>query len=330
MSFEQDDPIIDWLLSSDIPTIRYRTMIDLLGKNLLDHDVAEQRRLIMADGPVPIVLSKQSPNGHWGEEEDFYQRARYFGTCWNVYLLAQLDADGEDERIRSACEFMLRASQDRESGAFSYRGTTSSGGVKKGILPCLTANMLYSMAKFGYAKDERVVKAANWVADTMVYMPDGLKDKDWPYHYDKCWRKRTCRSLAVKWLRAINELTSALAPVDLREAKEECSSYILETCLGRDGSQPSTLCRPEWGRLGFPHIYDTDLLEIGHALVDSGIRGDQIDLLVDQIVAARNSEGKWRQDGQFIKKMAVTMERPGEQSKFVTMLSLSLLSKYKN
>ncbi|OPY33428.1 MAG: hypothetical protein A4E32_00645 [Methanomassiliicoccales archaeon PtaU1.Bin124] len=326
MALVRTDPIIAWLLSSEIPTIRYRTLVELLEVKENDPEVKNVKRHIMDEGPVPTILGKQNAGGYWGEPEDFYQRSRYRGSCWNVHLLAQLDADGNDERIKAACEFMLQYSQHHETGVFCYRGD-SSGGMKKGMLPCLTANMVYSMAKFGYARDERVLKAASWLVNNMRYELKGVTEKNWPYHYDICWRKRTCRSGAVKVLNGLMEMRDNGAPLQIDRSIEECSEYVARSCTGRDETQPSTLTRPEWDRLGFPHLYDTDLLEIGDVLWRSGVRGKAMDEIAERIRSFQGNDGRWTQNGQFVNKLSVRIEKPNQQSRFVTMLSLILLSK---
>jgi len=66
--------------------------------------------------------------------EDFYVRAKYKGTVWQLIILAELGADANDPRVQSACEFVLGISQDRESGGFAYRGGPH-GGHHSAVLP---------------------------------------------------------------------------------------------------------------------------------------------------------------------------------------------------
>jgi hypothetical protein len=81
---------------------------------------------IMKTGPVPKILSEQKQDGYWGKPEDFYVRCKYKGTVWNLILLAQLGADGNDERIKRACEFVLDNAYDRIGGGFSAKRSTAT------------------------------------------------------------------------------------------------------------------------------------------------------------------------------------------------------------
>jgi hypothetical protein len=118
----------DWLLKKDNPSVRYFTLIEILDKPEDDPEVKEAKDEIMKTGVVPKILAKQNDEGYWGKPEDFYIRSKYKGTVWTLIILAKLGADGNDERIRKACEFILENSQDQESGGFSYLSAKSGGG----------------------------------------------------------------------------------------------------------------------------------------------------------------------------------------------------------
>jgi hypothetical protein len=122
----------------------------------LHPEVTAAKAQIMEQGLVTEILRRQKKAGYWDNEEDFYVRAKYRGTTWQLIILAELGADGEDDRVRKACEFILDISQDRESGAFCYRGIAQNGGFHSGVLPCLTGNLVWSLIRFGYLDDPRV------------------------------------------------------------------------------------------------------------------------------------------------------------------------------
>ena len=108
----------DWLLEDDNPSVRYFTLRDILERPEDDPEVMKARADIMAVGAVPAILKAQDKAGFWVDARKFYT-AKYQGTVWQLIILAELGADGKDDRIRKACEFILDNSQDRESGGFS-------------------------------------------------------------------------------------------------------------------------------------------------------------------------------------------------------------------
>jgi len=82
----------DWLLEEDNPSVRYYTLTEILDKPSSDNEIKEAKRQIMEIGPVPKILEKQNPLGHWEEPERFYT-AKYKGTAWQLMILAELGTD---------------------------------------------------------------------------------------------------------------------------------------------------------------------------------------------------------------------------------------------
>src|SRR5674476_1266312 len=98
---------------------------------------------MMSCHAVPRILCAQGDDGHWGERDRYYV-AKYRGTAWQLIILAELGADGADERVRRACEAILRDAQDAESGGFSVdRSKKAGGGLHSSVIPCLTGNLVF-------------------------------------------------------------------------------------------------------------------------------------------------------------------------------------------
>ena len=130
----------DWLLETNNPSVRYFALKDLLGKPENDPKVLLAKNKIMNLGLVPKILKQQNDQGYWDAPNRFYT-AKYKGTVWQLIILAELGADGNDKRIKSACEFIMENSQDRESGGFSvWHSKKFGGGRHSGVIPCLTRN----------------------------------------------------------------------------------------------------------------------------------------------------------------------------------------------
>jgi hypothetical protein len=91
---------INWLLEDNNPSVKYYTLIDLLGKPINNKNVKSAKEQIMKTGVVPKILSKQQQDGYWGVQNDFYVRSKYKGTVWNLIILAEMGADREDSRIK--------------------------------------------------------------------------------------------------------------------------------------------------------------------------------------------------------------------------------------
>ena len=121
----KNDPT-DWLLESTNPSVRYFALTALLEKPETDPDVVAAKNEIMQTGKVPKILDKQNTQGYWEAPDKFYT-AKYKSTVWQLIILAELGADGNDERIKKACEFIMAHSIDPESGGFSMMHSTKNG-----------------------------------------------------------------------------------------------------------------------------------------------------------------------------------------------------------
>lgn len=194
----------DWLLEKDNPSVRYFALTNLLEMPEDSAEVRQTKAEIMETGVVPRILAVQQDGGYWGKPQDFYERSKYRGTVWQLIILAELGADGNDERTKKTCEFILQYSQDGESGGFSYLGS-KDGGEHANVLPCLTGNMVWSLIRLGYLDDMRIQLGIDWIVryqrfdDRVKVAPAG-----WPYDKrQRCWGRHTCHMGVVKALKAL-------------------------------------------------------------------------------------------------------------------------------
>jgi prenyltransferase beta subunit len=198
-SFLKNDSI-NWLLENNNPSVRYLTLMDILNKSNKNSEVIESKKKIMESGLIQKILSKQNPKGYWFEPENFYIKRKYKGTVWNLIILAEIGADGNDKRIKKACEFILNNSQNKESGGFAYSALKSGGGADSKVLPCLSGNMVWSLICFGYIDDFRVQKGIEWITNYQRF-DDGIQElpENWPYKkHINCFGKHSCHMGVVK------------------------------------------------------------------------------------------------------------------------------------
>jgi hypothetical protein len=318
----------EWLLEEDNPSVRYLALRDLLGKRDSDPEVREAKQRIMEVGVVPKVLAKQEPGGHWGRPEHFYQHSKYKGTVWNLILLAELYADPGDERIKNACEFILRWSQHRPSGVFSYKGTEKNGGNRT-VFSCLTANMLFALVRLGYGRDERVIRGFEWISEYQRFDLGPYPNKEWPYQYDLCWRNHTCRSGAVKVLKALAEVPEEERTPGMRSKVEEGVEFLLAQRIFYRPPELKEISRKNWLTFGFPLMWNTDLVEILGTLGKLGVRDERMDQAIEVVLSRQGENGRWKQENHFSGRFITTVETNGRDSKWVTlnaMRALRLLS----
>ena len=255
--------IIEWLLEEENPSMRYITLTSLLGRSRTEQEVIDARMAIMQHGLVPEILSGQNDDGSWGISEKFYTQ-KYTGTVWVLLLLAELEVDPDDPRVRKACEFILTHSQEPEAGGFSYMQSLKTGtGLSSGVIPCLTGNMVYSLIKLGCLDDSRVQKAIEWITkyqradDGMEHLPEFAMYK----HYEMCWGYHSCHMGVAKALKALAAIPPEKRSSETDNKIAELTEYFLMHHLYKKNHNLNDISRPGWLKPGFPRMYQTDILE---------------------------------------------------------------------
>ena len=320
------DPI-RWLLDGDDPSVRYFTLTELLDAAPDNPDVMAARRAIMSQGTVPRILAAQAGSGHWEGRDDFYT-AKYRGTVWQLVILAALGADGTDERVRSGCEAILRDAQDTESGGFAVgRAKKAGGGLHSSVIPCLTGNLVWSLIHLGMLDDPRVQRGVEWITTYQRF--DDSEDEaptGWPYdRWEMCWGRHTCHMGAVKALKALAAIPPELRSPEVERTLAQGTEFMLRHHVHRRSHDLAKVSRPGWLRLGFPLMYQTDVLEILEILTALGCRDERMQEALHVVAGKADAQGRWKLESTFNDRFLVPIESKGEPSRWVTLKALRVL-----
>lgn len=325
-----NEETIEWLLEKENPSVRYLALKKLLNRSENDNEVLDAKLDIMNMGIVPKILSLQNEAGYWGTPEKFYT-GKYTGTVWQLMILAELGADGSNSQIKNACRFILSNSQDPESHGFSYtKSVKTGGGLHSGVIPCLSGNMVWSLIKLGFMDDIRVKNGIGWICkyqrsdDGIAEAPEG-----WPYdRYEMCWGKHSCHLGVVKSLKALSAIPEEKRNSETQEKIRTLAEYILVHHIHRKSHELGSIARPGWLRLGFPLMYQTDILEILEILAELGYHDTRMSEAIKIIMARQNPEKRWKLENSFNGKMIIDIEKKGENSKWITLKALNILTRY--
>ena len=322
------DPIA-WLLEQSNPSVRYLTLVNILERKKTDPEARRAKEEIMVSGVVPKILKKQS-DGSWNSPGRFYVD-KYKGTVWQLIILAEHEADGNNKQIRDACEYILRSSQDPDSYAFACNQRGGDlGGRHNEVVPCLTGNMVWSLIKLGHLKDERVEKGIEWIAKYQRF-DDGTDAhlEGWPYdRYEMCWGKHSCHMGVVKAMKALSALPKELRSRNISSTIKRGCDYLLAHHIYKQSHNLSKTAKPSWLKLQFPLMYQTDILESAQILLDLGTKDDRMQEAIDKISSKQDGDGKWTLEGTFNGRFQVDIEVKGKPSKWITYRALNVLKKY--
>jgi hypothetical protein len=323
------DSVLEWLLEEENPSVRYFTLTGLMGKSPKSREVRDARRSIMETGTVPHILGRQNGDGSFGIPEKFY-RDKYRGTVWDLIIFAEMGADPGDERIIKACEFILKHSWEPASGGFSYDESAKTGtGLPSGVIPCLTGNMVYSLVKLGCLEDERVQRAIEWItANQRAEDSDGENRGDQYDRLKSCFGKHSCHMGAAKALKALAAIPQDKRSRAAEDKMEQLAEYFLRHHLYKKSHNLEEVSKPGWLKLGFPLMYQTDILELLGIFADLGIKDKRLDDAVDILRSKQGRDGRWKLESTSNGKMLAAIEKKGEPSKWITMKALRVLKEW--
>mgnify|MGYP001767760841 FL=1 len=321
---------LSWLLEKGNPSVRFFALTQLLEKPLDDPEVQQAHRAIMDSPLIAKLLSTQNPDGSWGLPERFYTD-KYEGTVWNLILLAELGADGNDPRVKAACEFVLFHSQDPESGGFAHASSAKTGhGLSGSVVPCLTGNMVYSLIRLGYLHDPRVQKAIAWIV-RYQRTDDGVKTTPEETKYAKlytCFGQHTCHMGAAKALKALAEIPEHERSIEVKTKIDQLTEYFLIHHIHKKSHDLSQDAKPGWKSMGFPLMYNTDILEMLHLFAKIKKNDPRIHDAMEVLIGRQNEQGQWLLQNTFNDKMRISIEKKGQPSKWLTLKALQVLKEF--
>ncbi len=269
--------VVDWLLEPDQPSIRFRTLTELLGRKASDPDVREARAKIPLEGWAAEILSRRDPGGWWVRDRSLYT-PKYISTNWNLLALSDLGATRAIPAVRASCELWMARSPLKGGGV----GGNSGGHGHH----CYTGNMARALVKFGYGDDPRVAKAFEWLVESAN--PKG----GWNcFSYSE--GPATGRNLdSWEGLSAFAVYPRAKWSPAMRTCVEQAAEYFLEKELHRQGARYEP-----WYRFHWPVHYYYDLLVGLEALTALGYGDDpRLAFAVEHLRKKRRRDGRWNVD----------------------------------
>lgn len=293
--------VIPWLLEDSDPSVRYWTLTRLLDRPAHDPVVAETRRMIMERGSAAAILSHYAGHGRWTGERGYYT-PKYTATHWQLLLLAELAADGEDERIAAACRRMVDEVGQEKRAA---------------ILPCFHGNLIGYLHALGHAEDERVREFEAELAQV------GTAGK---------WRCKHNGDLPCAWgaaraLWGLGRIPPGERSDAVNEAIESGVRFLGRFDL-RAGDYPTDGVRHKlWDRLNFPLFYQADVLFVLRALADLGRVSEKpvFRRALRWLEEQRREDERWDGASPYESRTWVPLEESHRPSKWVTWQALSVI-----
>lgn len=310
--------LVNWLLEESQPSVRFRTMTELLGRSPAEPEVRAARAKIATAGWAADILAQQRPSGCWASDATLYT-PKYASTNWMLLVLSDLRLTREDPRVARGCEVWIER-MSKPDGGFGIDGSKSSH-------YCTLGNMARALVRFGYIDHPQVASAFDWLVAHQA------KLGGW-----SCWGSG--RNLdSWEGLSAFAALPRSRWRTDMTRTVERAAEFF----LGRELYKQGDFYAP-WFRFHYPAHYYYDLLVGLDCLTALGYADDpRLGFALDHLRKRRNPDGSWNLDavhpdveGKIAewfdahprhRPIPLALETVGQPSKMVTLTALKVLQR---
>ncbi|HLM70916.1 MAG TPA: prenyltransferase/squalene oxidase repeat-containing protein [Thermoplasmata archaeon] len=311
------DATIDWLLEAEQPSVRYRTLTELLGRTATDTDVRAAKREILERGWAAEILDRRHPGAGWNDSDSQY-RPKYLSTNWMMLVLADLGLTRAEPKVRDACEFWMKG--------FAAKGGGLGGNSVGTPHYCVAANMARALIRFGYSNDVRVRRTVDWLVEQAS--PKG----GW-----SCWG--TGRNLdSWEALSVFAAYPRSKWTSEIERVVSQGAEFFLERELYRQGAHYDP-----WFRFHYPAHYYYDLLVGLDFMTALGYGGDpRMEFALNFLRSRQRRDGTWNLDAVHpdlegaparwyaahpsVRPVPFALEKVGRPSKMITLTALRVLS----
>ena len=307
--------VLDWLLEEDQPSVRYRTLTQLLDRTARDPDVLDAQRHIPQHGWAADILAEREPHGGWVHGESLY-RPKYLATNWKMLVLSDLAVTRAIPAVQESAERWMKGFAARGGGLGGNSGGTPHH--------CVAGNLTRAAIRLGYVDDARVRKTLEWLVETAN--PKG----GW-----SCFVNG--RNLdSWEGLSAFAAYPRGRWNAGMTRVVEAGAEFFLERELHHQGARYAP-----WFRFHYPIHYYYDLLVGLDLLTSLGYANDpRLKFALDLLDEKCRSDGRWNLDavhpdveGSMVawfrkhpkqRPVPFALEQVDRPSKMITLVALTI------
>ena len=302
--------VLDWLLAGDVAAA-YLTTRDLLG-----HEDADLQRRIATEGVGGALLAARGTNGHWGR--GFYQ-PKWTSSHYTLLHLKEIGLSPTNPAARATVELILATEKGRDGGVGPSAPQTPSDA-------CVNGMALGYASWFG-APEERLRSIVDFLLAERVV--DGGFN---------CRRNRprahvthSSMHTTVCVLEGITDYLHSGRQYrrgELEGAAASSAEFLLRHRMLRS-ERTGQVISPEFTRLHFPARWHYDVLRGLDSLAAAGIpRDERIDEALSLMERRRRPDGRWSANRSYPGVTYVPGDRPGEPSRWLTLIAERVLLAY--
>jgi len=313
MTMTVEPGLVGWLLEAETPSIRYRTLRDLLGLPESDSRVSSAREAILKDGLAPAIFARQTETGQWAGEHSYYT-PKYRSTHWSMLLLDELGVDGRDVRFRQGAGYMLRATS---------ANTRRNLDAQRPDWCCLYGNVLRYALKAGLNSDPDMAALIDYAAACLQDGPCRCESND------GC----ACAWGVIRVLWGLAAIPKAERTVETSAAIERGVEFLLEAHHLAEADYPTAhdgKVHVLWSKLSFPLFYQADILFTLRLIDELGVLdhpGAQPAL--DWLERRRGKDGRWRGASPYKLRTGQMLGDREEIDRWITLFAAGVMREFR-
>ena len=308
------ESVISWLLQDSNPSVKVRTLTELLGRDETCLEAIQAKERIASSKTVCKVLAPIRPDGEWPR-----LGPSAISPEMGFSYLGELGLDKTHPLVQAAVEVFL--SSQYEDGSFldSYSTREVYYNPRPNDMSCYYALTIRGLLRLGYQDDPRVRKAIDYCLAQSRH--------DGGYLCTKSYLKKTTKS-CIRGSKNVLLLFSELPEVWHTPQCQRLVAYFLERKVFFKRSDPAQFVTGKPGTL-FPFDYRLGLLEPLYALSKMGY-GSHPALVDGWLLLGQKCDelGKYILDWKS-PKCAFNPGRKGEANPWVTLYAYLAL-KYRD
>jgi len=271
--------VLNWLLDEDEPSVRYTTLVDLQGRDPDDSAVVKTRERIGKTGWASKIFAKQKESSYWENALSCFV-PKFSASAWQLIVLADIGLTRKDLRVAKAVEHLLDQ-HNVDTGGVSLR---PKGNPKFEPHICNTGNLVRTLAKVGYAEDDRVLKSLDWLISKQ------LADGGWNCSPSG---KHGSFMSTVQPVWALSEMMAHNARKGWENSAKRGSEFLLKHRVFKSDQDDSVILL-DFLRIHYPLQYCYDFLHGLRVLTELGIKHDsRMNDAISLLLEKRLPDGKW-------------------------------------
>ena len=262
MVMDANSEVVQWLLQDDEPSVRMRTLRELLDFDDSAAEVRQTKSAILQSIPVRDLLGKMHPDGYWLQTNykkvtvgDDVLYGSFGSTHFCLAYLAELGMDRTQPEVEKAIERYLNLQKPDGDWLNHYS--------------CLLGYNIRTFILLGYHDDAILKRSVELMLQTV--REDGGYLCDWHEGKYKTKQVKSCIRGSVKCLLAFAELPEYWDHPRCRQLVD----YFLRRGGVYQSNHPGIFVNQDMQRLSFPIIWRANLWEVLYALSKMGYGNDE-------------------------------------------------------